>query len=210
MMLAGFFAAALFLGLLIGDWLYFVRLTPDAIRYGCTVARSEDRFTDHTVASLRNRFPDDGVLRLGHGVAWLPAELSLIAIRPQYRLFSMTFRTAWPIKGLIHLTQEQQAVRALCIKRIPWSSALLTLLWFLVVAFGSLAFLVTYSIDGGFSSFSGMLMGSGIIGIALLVLVFGVVTVMVSYRLEDGRLRTVYDELQETLAGSHRREGAKQ
>src|SRR5215203_2379820 len=175
MMLAGFFAAALFLGLLIGDWLYFVRLTPDAIRYGCTVARSEDRFPDHTVASLRGRFPVDGVLRLGHGVAWLSMELPVIAIRPQYRLFSMTFRTAWPIKGLIHFTQEPQAVRALCIKRIPWSSAVLTLLWFLLVSCGSLTFVVTYGMDGGFSSFSGVLMGSGIIGIALLVLAFGVV-----------------------------------
>lgn len=210
MMLAGFFAVALFLGLLIGDWLYFVRLTPDAIRYGCTVARSQDRFPDHTVASLRNWFPDDGVLRLGHGVAWLSTELSIIAIRPQYQLFSMTFRTAWPIKGLIHLTQEPQAVRALCIKRIPWSSAILTLLWFVLVTCGSLTFVVTYSMDGGFSSFSGVLMGSGIIGIALLVVAFGVVTVMVSYRLEDGRLRTVYDELRETLAGSARRDGAKQ
>src|SRR4051812_31575535 len=130
MILAGTFAAALFLGLIAGDWLYFVRLTPDAIRYGCRVARTEDRFPHHTLTSLLDAFPPDGVLRLGHGVAWLHEDLAQIAIRPQYRLFSMSFRTAWPMKGLIHLTQVEQGVRALCIKRIPWSSALLTLLWF--------------------------------------------------------------------------------
>ena len=43
MLLAGLFAGALLLGLIIGDWLYFVRLTPDASRYGCGVARMFSR-----------------------------------------------------------------------------------------------------------------------------------------------------------------------
>ena len=201
MILAGLFAAALFFGLIVGDWLYFVRLTPDAIRYGCSIARVEDRFPRHTLASLQDAFPPDGVLRLPHGVAWFHEDLSQIAMRPQYRLFSMSFRTAWPMKGLIHLTQEEQGVRALYIKRIPWSSALLTLIWFAVVALGSLTFVVRYILDGGFNSFSGILMGSGIIGIALLVLAFGIVTVVFSYRLENSRLMKVYDELRQEFAG---------
>lgn len=208
MILAGLFAGILFIGLIVGDWFYFVRLTPDAIRYGCSVARSRDQFLGSTVAALRDRFPADGVLMLPHGVAWLYADLSLIAIRPRYRLFSMSFRTAWPVKGLIHLSNEGRAVHALCVKRIPWSSAILTLLWFLLVALGSLTFVVSYAMDGGFSSLSGTLMGVGIIGIALLVLAFGVVTVMFSYRLEHSRLTTVYEELREALEGAPRPDDA--
>jgi hypothetical protein len=203
-MLAGLFAAALLAGLIIGDWLYFVRLTPDAIRYGCRVARSQEQLSLSTIAAVQDRFPSDGVLMLPHGVAWLYADLHQIAIRPQYRLFSMSFRTAWPIKGLMHLSSEGQAVQAVCVKRIPWSSALLTLIWFLLVALGSLTFVIQYAMEGGFGSLSGTLMGVGIIGIAFLVLAFGVVTVVVSYRLEQSRLSQVYDELREALEVSPR------
>lgn len=201
MILAGLFAGVLFVGLIVGDWCYFIRLTPDAIRYGCSVARSQDRWTRSTLAGVRDRFAADGVLMLPHGVAWFYPELSQIAIRPQYRLFSMSFRTAWPIKGLIHLSGGEQAVAALCVKRIPWSSALITLVWFLLVAGGSLTFVFTYAMQGGFASLSGILMGIGIIGIALLVLAFGLVTVVFSYRLENSRLTKVYDELRDVLAG---------
>ena len=45
MWLAGLFACVLLIGLILGDWLYFVRLTPDAGRYGCGIARSFDRFS---------------------------------------------------------------------------------------------------------------------------------------------------------------------
>lgn len=201
MMLAGFFAAVLFLGLIVGDWFYFIRLTPDAIRYGCRVARSQDQWTQSTLVTVRDRFTADGVLMLPHGVAWFYPDLSQIAIRPQYRLFSMSFRTAWPIKGLIHLSAADQSMGALCVKRIPWSSALLTLVWFLLVSIGSLVFVITYATQGGFTSLSGILMGAGIIGIALLVLAFGLVTVVLSYRLENSRLTKVYDELREVLEG---------
>ena len=201
MMLAGFFAAALFIGLIVGDWFYFVRMTPDAVRYGCSVARSRDQLARNTVTTLRDRFPADGVLMLPHGIARFYPDLSQIAIRPQYRLFSMSFRTAWPIKGLIHLSTEDNDQGVLCVKRMPWSSAILTLMWFLLVALGSLTFVVTYVTEGGFNTLSGILMGAGIIGIALLVLTFGVVTVVFSYRLEQSRLTKVYDELREILAG---------
>ena len=54
MMLAGLFAGVLFLGLILGDWLYFVRLTPDAGRYGCGIARTVDR--------VRQKFGAKGIL----------------------------------------------------------------------------------------------------------------------------------------------------
>jgi hypothetical protein len=201
MILAGLFAGALCVGLIVGDWLYFVRLTPDAIRYGCRVARTQDRFTRSTVASIGRKFSPDGVLRLPHGLARFYPDQAQIAIRPQYQLFSMSFRTAWPLKGLIHLSPDGDALDLLCVKRIPWSSAVVTLIWFGIVSMGSLGFLVTYGVQGGFSTFSGVLMGTGITGIGLLVLAFGLVTVMFSYRLENGRLSQVYEELREMLEG---------
>jgi hypothetical protein len=201
MILAGLFAGVLFIGLLVGDWLYFVRMTPDAIRYGCSVARTQDRLSRATLASLRERFSADGMLTLPHGIARFYPDLAQLAIRPQYQLFSMSFRTAWPIKGLIHLSPDGNALGLLCVKRIPWSSAIVTLTWFLLVSLGTLAFVITYAVQGGFTSFSGVLMGAGIAGIGLLVLAFGLVTVVFSYRLESSRLTQVYEELREALEG---------
>ncbi len=43
MLLAGLFASVLFIGLILGDWFYFVQLTPDAVRYGCSVARTQEQ-----------------------------------------------------------------------------------------------------------------------------------------------------------------------
>ena len=199
MILAGLFAGALFIGLIIGDWLYFVRLTPDAVRYGCSVARSQDRWASRTQRELCDRFAADGVLMLPHGVARLYPDLLQIAIRPQYRLFAMSFRTAWPIKGLIHLSTDDRTVGALCVKRIPWSSALLTLIWFAVVSVGSLTFVYSYAMDGGFASLQGLLLGAGLAMVALLILALGLMTVVLSYRLENSRLIKVYDELREAL-----------
>ncbi len=201
MVLAGLFASVLFIGLILGDWLYFVRFTPDAIRYGCSVARSQERWTASTIETVRNRFSADGVLMLPHGIARFYPDLSQIAIRPRYRLFSIGFRSAWPVKGLIHLSAGNQAMDALCVKRIPWSSALMTLLWFGVVSIGSLVFVVTYAWDGGFASLEGVFMGVGLVAGALLVLAAGLVTVTMSYRLENNRLMQVYEELREALEG---------
>lgn len=201
MVLAGLFASVLFIGLILGDWLYFVRFTPDAIRYGCSVARSRERWTASTIETVRNRFSADGVLMLPHGIARFYPNLSQIAIRPRYRLFSIGFRSAWPVKGLIHLSAGNQAMDALCVKRIPWSSALMTLLWFGVVLIGSLVFVVTYAWDGGFASLEGVFMGVGLVAGALLVLAAGLVTVTMSYRLEHNRLMQVYEELRDALEG---------
>lgn len=195
MILAGLFAGALFLALILGDWLYFVRLTPDAGRYGCGIARTVDRFSSQGFMNLEARVDADGALTLPHGIARYYPDLRQIAIRPQYQLFTMGFRTAWPLKGLVYLVPDERGVRAVCIKRIPWSSAIITLVWFLLVSLGTTAFMIMYGAQGGFESLSGLLMGAGIFGIGLLVLAFGIVTVMVSYRLENGRLSQVYDEL---------------
>ena len=204
MVLAGLFASVLFIGLILGDWLYFVRLTPDAIRYGCRVARSQDRWTASTIETVRSRFSADGVLMLPHGIARFYPDVSQIAIRPQYRFFSIGFRSAWPVKGLIHLSAGDQVMDALCVKRIPWSSALMTLLWFGVVLIGSLVFVVTYAWDGGFASLEGMFMGVGLVAGAMLVLAAGLVTVTMSYRLEHNRLMNVYEELRDALEGPSR------
>ena len=53
MIFAGFFAGALFLGLILGDWLYFMRLTPDASRYGCGIARTHDE----AIRAVKRRTP---------------------------------------------------------------------------------------------------------------------------------------------------------
>ena len=195
MILAGLFAGVLCLGLILGDWLYFVRLTPDAGRYGCGIARTVDRFSLQSLTRLAARVDADGALALPHGIARYYPALRQIAIRPQYRLFAVGFRTAWPLKGLIHLSPDEQGVHVVCVKRIPWSSAIITLVWFLLVGLGTTAFLIAYGKEGGLESLSGLLMGAGIVGIGLLVLAFGLVTVMLSYRLENSRLAQVYAEL---------------
>jgi hypothetical protein len=105
------------------------------------------------------------------------------------------------MKGLIHLSTGDRNIGALCVKRIPWSSALLTLIWFAVVSIGSLTFVYSYAMEGGFASLRGLLLGAGIIIIALFVLASGLVTVILSYRLENSRLTKVYDELREVLEG---------
>ena len=200
MILAGLFAGLLFIGLIVGDWLYFIRLTPDAIRYGCRVASNPDQWPGAALTTLGDRFTPEGVLMLPHGVAWFYPQLSQIAIRPQYRLFSRRFRTAWPVKGLIHLSQQDGSLDTLCVKRMPWSSAIMTLLWFAVVLIGSLTFVVQYALDGGFASLGGTLTGITVIALAALVLAFGLVTMALAYRLEDSRLMKVYAELRDAVA----------
>jgi hypothetical protein len=64
---------------------------------------------------------------------------------------------------------------------------------------GSLTFVVQYALDGGFASLGGTLTGVAIIALAALVLAFGLVTVALAYRLEDGRLMKVYAELRDTI-----------
>lgn len=202
MLLAGAFAVLLFVGLIVGDWLYFVRLTADASRYGCGIARGRDRVALADLDHVTHRFDRNGLLPLPHGIARFFPDVRRILIRPQYRLFSLRFRTAWPLKGSLELAPAEDGFRVLYIKRIPWSSAIITLLWFALVGLGTIGFLVSYAIQGGLASLGGVLLGVGVIGLGLLVLAFGLITITMAYRLEDSRLTLVYQELRTALEWS--------
>ena len=202
MIFAGFFAGALFLGLILGDWLYFMRLTPDASRYGCGIARTQDRFTHTTLTQLAGRFDAGGFLTLPHGTARFYQELNQIVIRQQYRLFALGFRTLWPLKGLIFLSPEGDALAVLCRKLTPWSSALLTGIWFVVVVVGTVGALISLFVEGQFAASGGVVLGIGIVGLGLVFLLSGAITVVFAYRLENSRLMRVYQELREVLEGA--------
>jgi len=202
MILAGFFAGALCLGLILGDWFYFVRLTPDASRYGCVIARTHDRFMHTTMTQLADRFDAGGILTLPHGTARLYRDLNQIVIRQKYRLFAMGFRTLWPLKGLISLSPEGDALAVLCRKLTPWSSALLTGLWFVIVVVGTVGALISLFVEGELAALGGMVLALGIVGLGLVFLLSGAITVVFAYRLENARLTMVYQELREVLEGA--------
>ena len=202
MIFAGFFAGALCLGLILGDWLYFMRLTPDASRYGCGIARTHDRLTHTTMKQLASRFDAGGFLILPHGTARLYQGLNQIVIRQKYRLFALGFRTLWPLKGLIFLSPEGDALAVLCRKLTPWSSALLTGIWFIVVVVGTVGAVISLFIEGEMAASGGVVLAFGIIGLGVVFLLSGAITVVFAYRLENSRLMTVYQELREVLEGS--------
>lgn len=199
MLLAGLFGSALFVALIVADWVLFTRVTAEASRYGYGVATIEDRLPLASPARVEERFGTDRVLSLPNGIARLFPEERRILLRPPYRLLAPGFRTAWAMKGSIKLNQEGEGIRLLCTKRIPWSSALLTLLWFLVVGAGTAVFAVTYLVNGGYASLSSLLLGLGVIGLGLLVLVFGLIIVSLAYRLENQRLMQAYQDLRAAL-----------
>jgi hypothetical protein len=202
MIFAGFFAGALCLGLILGDWLYFMRLTPDASRYGCGISRTHDRFTHTTMKQLASRFDAGGFLTLPHGTARLYQDLNQIVIRQRYRLFALGFRTLWPLKGLISLSPEDNELAVLCRKLTPWSSALLTGIWFIVVVVGMVGALISLFVEGEMSAPGGVLLALGIAGLGVVFLLSGAITVVFAYRLENSRLMTVYQELREVLEGA--------
>jgi hypothetical protein len=199
MILAGAFAVFLFIGLIVGDWLYFVRLTADASRYGCGIARGPDQVRVADLDYVLHRFDHNGLLALPHGTARFFPDVKRILFRPTYRLFALGFRTAWPLKGSLELAPSDDGYRVLYTKRIPWSSAIITLLWFALVGLGTIGFLISYVIQGGLASLGGALLGVGVTGLGLLVLAFGLVTITMAYRLEDSRLTQVYQELRAAL-----------
>ncbi len=201
MFLAGLFGATMFLALVMGDWAHFTSLTAPASRYGCRVARMEDWLHRTPVARVMARFEKMGSFALPHGIARCFYDERRIVLRPQYRLFSIRFRTAWPMKVSIDVEQVGEDTYLLCTKRIPWSSAILTLMWFALVAAGTVGFAIAYVVQGGLTTLGSILMGLGITGLGLLVLAFGLVTVTLAYRLEDGRLTQAYQELRQALAG---------
>jgi hypothetical protein len=202
MILAGFFAGALFLGLILGDWFYFMRLTPDASRYGCGIARTHDRLTHTTMTQLVHRFDAGGILMLPHGTARLHQDVNQIVIRQRYRLFALSFRTLWPLKGLIALSPEGDALAVLCRKLTPWSSVLLTGIWFAVVAVGTVGALISLYLEGQLAAMGGVVLAIGVVGLGLIFLLSGAITVVFAYRLENSRLMIVYHELREVLEGA--------
>ena len=203
MLLVGFFAVALFLVILVGDWLFFTGLSPSACRYGCGIARDEDQLPMGSRALALHRFDAAGMMTLPHGIARLFPDENRILLRPQYRLWSLRFRTAWPIKGTIEVREDGEATRLTCVKRIPWSSAIMTALWFAIVGLGTVGFLVAYTVEGGLASLSSLLIGLGITGVGVLVFLFGLIIVALAYRLENDRLGQAYRELREVLTGRH-------
>jgi hypothetical protein len=202
MVLAGLFAGLLFVGLVVGDWFYFVRLTADASRYGFGIARGLDQVWFADLDRVTHRFDHNGLLALPHGTARFFPDGKRILFRPTYRLFSLGFRTAWPLKGSLQLAPADNGYQVQYVKRIPWSSAIITSLWFGLVAFGTIAFLISYAVQGGLASLTGILLGAGVMGLGLLVLAFGLLTITMAYRLEDSRLTQVYQELRGALGWS--------
>jgi hypothetical protein len=138
-------------------------------------------------------------LQLGHGLARLSSEERRIVLRPQYHLFTVRVRTAWPMKATIQLQPAESGTHVEGIKRIPWSSALLTLVWLMTVAVGTVGFIIAFLMNEGFTSFGGMLLGVGVTALGLIVLVFGLVILALAYRLENQRLTETYDELRQML-----------
>jgi hypothetical protein len=201
---AGFFGAFLFVALVVTDWVHFTSLGVQASRYGCRVARREDHLPYEVATRRLQRFDKDGVLQLSHGIARLFRDECRILLRPQYHLFARRFRTAWPLKATIDLKRDGDGTTVLFIKRMPWSSAVLTVMWFVIVAVGTLGFLVAFAVEGGFASLGGVLMGLGVTGLGLVVLVFGLIIVTLAYRLEDDRLTKAYQELRDVLADGQR------
>jgi len=202
MLLAGIFGGILFLLLIIGDWYQFTNLRPFSAQYGFGIAHRQDHLHNLTHRSLLRQFGKHDTIALPHGVArWFGAQ-EVISLRPSYQLFSMRFRTAWPLKGTVTLHSTETGVELHLTKRVPWSSGLLTLIWLGFVSVGTLVFLVTFGIDGGFDSASGWALALGVGGLGVLVLLFGLILVSLAYRLEDSRLMQVYQELQDVWLNS--------
>jgi hypothetical protein len=197
-MLSGLFGITLLIALVVLDWIQFTSLSAAAAEYGCRVSRMEDRLPRTPVATALARFDAFGVLALPHGIARCFEGRGEIVLHPQYR--SQRFRTAWPLKASIQLCSDEHDTRVIYSKLIPWSSAVITLAWFVLVGVGTVTFVVSFVITGGVSSFAGLLVGLGVAGLGLLVVLFGLVVVSLAYRLEDHRLTQAYQELRAALS----------
>ena len=205
MLLPGIFAVVLILALIIGDWFQFTTLKPWACRYGCRLARRQD-LLPKPKDSFPRLFKTQNTISLPHGVARWVAEQQTIVIRPYYQMFSLRFRTAWPLKGTIEYHFQDDQLELHLSKRTPWSSAILTLIWLLFVIGGTLGFVVMYTMDGGFGTIGGIFWAVGMIALGLLVLAGGVILLAFAYRLEDSRLMQVYEELTAALKSEEKKE----
>jgi len=199
MTFAGIIAIFLFLGLIIGDWFQFTTLKSWACRYGCPLAHRKNTLPSHPAHSISRVFQKAGALPLPHGIARWVEDRQVIVIRPYYQLFSLRFRTAWPLKGTIDVSADGDQLLLHLSKRIPWSSAILTLLWLVFVIGGTLTFIVLFTLDGGLNTVGGFFWVVGMTALGLLVLAGGLILLSFAYRLEDSRLMQVYQELLDGL-----------
>ena len=198
MTFAGIIAILLFFALIIGDWYQFTTLKSWACQYGCPLAQRKNTLGGQSVSLISPAF-QTGALALPHGIARWVADRQVIVIRPYYQLFSLRFRTAWPLKGTIDVSSDGSQLLLHLSKRIPWSSAILTLLWLLFVIGGTLTFILLFILDGGISTVGGVFWVVGITALGLLVLAGGLILLSFAYRLEDSRLMQVYQELLDVL-----------
>ena len=201
MLLPGIFAIVMIIALIIGDWFQFTTLKPWACRYGCPLARRKDLLLKPK-DSFPRLFKTNSTIPLPHGVARWVSDQQAIVIRPYYNMFSLRFRTAWPLKGTIDYDFQDDQLEIHVSKRIPWSSAILTSIWLLFVIGGTLGFVAMYAMDGGFGTVGGIFWAVGMIALGLLVLAGGIILLAFSYRLENSRLMQVYKELCEALGES--------
>ncbi|HNP60163.1 MAG TPA: hypothetical protein PKM72_04935 [Nitrospirales bacterium] len=199
MMFAGIIAILLFLCLIIGDWFQFTTLKSWACRYGCPLAHRQKALDSHPAHPISHAFHKSDALPLPHGIARWVEDKQVIVIRPYYQLFSLSFRTAWPLKGTIDVSSAGNQLLLHLSKRIPWSSAILTLLWLLFVIGGTLTFVVLFILDGGMSTIGGVFWVVGITALGCLVLAGGLILLSFAYRLEDSRLMQVHQELLDAL-----------
>lgn len=200
MMLAGLFAGALFIGLLVGDRWYFRTLSAEASRYGCRVGRGATRLESMSLMQIHARFDTLGLLPMRHGVVRLFIETNRLLLRPRYPTL-WAFLWIWPMKAIIDLQADGDAVVLTITKRTPWASAILTGAWFLIVTIGTLGTIISYVVEGGLASSSGVLMASGILTLGLFFLFSGLVTVVMAYRMENSRLAVLQQEFEEVVTG---------
>ncbi len=200
MMLAGLFAGALFLGLLVGDRWYFRTLSTEASRYGCQVGRGATRLESMSLAQIHACFDTLGLLPMRQGVARLFGESQRVLLRPRYPTL-WAFLWIWPMKATIDLRADGEAVVLAMTKRTPWASAILTGAWFLIVTVGTLATIISYAVEGGLASSSGVVMAGGILTLGLFFLFSGLVTVVMAYRMENSRLAVLQQEFEEVVTG---------
>jgi hypothetical protein len=189
--------AAILVGLVIADWMAFTRKNQSALGYGLAIGR-------HRVIArvTPGVFGSGHSLPLPHGVARLYPDDHAIMLLPEWKRFGLRFRTAWPLNGAVRYDSFSDNAKLTLIKRVPWSSALMTALWFLTVAGGLIAYLVSYAHAGGFASAPGALVGVALSGLGVLVVLFGFIVVVAAYRLEDKRLMILYDELRAVLSAA--------
>ena len=66
---------------------------------------------------------------------------------------------------------------------------------------GTVGALISLFVEGELVALGGMVLAFGILGLGLVFLLSGAITVVFAYRLENARLTMVYQELREVLEG---------